>query len=139
MKYRNSSTIKWLLYFAIFFFPVMSVLSAIYGYEEVQAEGLRKGSVLIFGAFFFGYLTPIGIKLRKFIHYEYELSDEGIKIINSQGDKFLPWSKNMRVKDSAFLQLFWLYSEEGRPVAMVDYMMPGYEEFSSIIKSKVRA
>ena len=139
MKYKNSKTLKWLLYCAIVFFPVMSVMSAISGYETIQEEGFRRGSVLVFGAIFFGYLTPIGIKLRKFINCEYELSDEGIKIVNAQGDIFLPWSEHMRVKDSAFLQLFWLYDEGGRPVAMVDYMMPGFEEFSNFIESKVRA
>jgi len=139
MKFKNSKGIAALLYFAIVFFPLMSLASGYLAYEEYLAEESEDIVMLVFGTAFFGFLSPFGFKLVKFVRLEYTLTDDGIEISNGAVRKTYAWDKQMKIKDSSFLQLFWLYSPDNKAIAMVDYMMPGFEEFREFIKSKVQA
>ncbi len=139
MKFKNSTGLIVLLYFAIAFFPLMSLASGYLAYSEYMAGQNEDLLMLSIGFAFFGFLSPFGFKLLKFVRLEYTLDDQGIRISDGKHEYSYKWSTEMKVKDSGFLQLFWLYSPENRVIAMVDYMMPGFDKFSHFIKSKVKA
>jgi hypothetical protein len=139
MTFKNSKGLIALLYLAIAFFPLISLASGYLAYSEHMAGENENIFMLCVGFVFFGFLSPFGFKLWKFVSLEYTLTDECIEISNGKSKEVYAWVPEMKVKDSSFLQLFWLYSVDKRAIALVDHMMPGYEEFSTFIKSKVQA
>ncbi|MDM3871083.1 hypothetical protein QSV34_06900 [Porticoccus sp. W117] len=139
MKYKNSKVLISALYFGIAFFPLMSIASGYWAYSEYTAGIGGNFFIFVIGSLFFGYLSYLGFKLLKYLHHEYTLTDEAIEISAGKRVEVHKWSSGMRVKESHALQLFWLYSADNRVIVMVDYMMPGYKEFSSFIALKVKA
>lgn len=137
MVYKNSPWLIGLLYFAILFFPAMALFGGYLAYDGYLSKESEHVWTLAFGALFFGFLSPIGFKLSKFVRLAYRLNDEGIEIFRGEVSEFHPWSHTMRIRDSSSLQLFYLYGDNGKTIAMVDYMMPGFSEFSTFIKARV--
>jgi hypothetical protein len=139
VHYKNSKVIIWGLYIAIALFPAATLMYGYMAYDLYISKEEGPIGIYIIAIFMFGWLSPFGFKLFKFVESEYILSDAGITIKTGDVTKSYKWSPAMSSKESTSLQLFWLYGENGNVLAIVDHKMPGYCEFSKFVKSKISA
>lgn len=137
MKYKNSNLMVVVLYFAIVFFPFMALASGYFAYSEYLIGNNGDMVKLSLGGLLFSFLTPFGFKLFRFVKLEYTLNNKAIVVSNGENRESYIWEKEMTVKDSETLQLFWLYTSDGKTIAMVDYKMPGFYEFRDFINTKI--
>ncbi len=138
MTYKYPVWMKSAFVLGILLFPALTIISCVSIFQDLQ----KNSTLLIIHlaiTILFGYFSFAGIKLQKFINIQIRVEEDSIQIQTGKKIKKLAWQQIGKIKSQPIIQFYRVYDKEGKLLFIVDHMLPGFAELSSIIDEKTTA